>query len=354
MKTTRRAFLQSCALSAASVSLPFDFGGRTAIVGLGNAGFDHLDALLQVPPFKITAIADLRRERCDEAVKRIIAAGGDAPSCYSDGEELLRRENPDVLVIATCDRAHDGLLALAAQNRCHAVVEPMPSGSAKAWEQLCHQFARSGRQLHVVAPWRTEKALWEVVTAVRDSAESIVQARIECAEQVPLSQSSWKGSLELGGGPFSHGLFSLLDALALCNNQPIPSIAFATGTWGGRRQRDGHGNILLGGMKLQDGCDVALQYLEGTKPESVLTLSTRNQTFSWSPDRNTGLMAFWREMQVALPRADFGRGKPESFVGATALAHAWANSYLQAGTLNVAGLSSPWCSAMWHPISNLT
>lgn len=85
------------------------------IIGLGRAGWNlHMEPMLQMPGFKIVAVADPIEERCREAAK---LAGCKMFSCT---EDLLSGSSAELVVVASPSLSHyaDAALALAAGRHC--------------------------------------------------------------------------------------------------------------------------------------------------------------------------------------------------------------------------------------------
>ena len=94
---------------------------RTAVVGLGRAGWDiHVAQLRQRPDFKIVDVADPDPHRLDEA-SRALGCG-----THSDLAGLLKTSKADLVVIATPSFSHeeDSLKVLKSGRHC-LVEKPM-------------------------------------------------------------------------------------------------------------------------------------------------------------------------------------------------------------------------------------
>jgi UDP-N-acetyl-2-amino-2-deoxyglucuronate dehydrogenase len=87
------------------------------VIGLGEIGAVHCDALLQIPQAKLLAVADINEARA----KQIAAQTGAQP--YQDYQELLAREDIDAVIIATPDHLHKEPCIHAAKAGKHILVE---------------------------------------------------------------------------------------------------------------------------------------------------------------------------------------------------------------------------------------
>lgn len=87
------------------------------VIGLGEIGAVHCDALLQIPQAKLLAVADIDETRA----KQIALQTGAQP--YQNYQELLAREDIDAVIIATPDHLHKEPCIQAAKAGKHILVE---------------------------------------------------------------------------------------------------------------------------------------------------------------------------------------------------------------------------------------
>ncbi len=87
------------------------------VIGLGEIGTVHCDALLQIPQAKLLAVADI-----DEAKAKQIAQQTGAQA-YQDYKDLLAREDIDAVIISTPDHLHKEPCIHAANAGKHILVE---------------------------------------------------------------------------------------------------------------------------------------------------------------------------------------------------------------------------------------
>lgn len=103
---------------------------KVAFIGLGNRGSDHLKLVDALCPDKatITAICDVQQEKVDAALEELKKSGhGQTPTVYSgntDGwKEMIRRDDIDLVIIATPWEDHAPMSILSMQNGKHVAVE---------------------------------------------------------------------------------------------------------------------------------------------------------------------------------------------------------------------------------------
>ena len=100
---------------------------RVGFIGIGARGSGLLDNLLNIEGVAIKAVCDLVPERVKGIQQRIVAKGQPEPAGYSksetDFENLCRREDIDVVYIATPWDWHVRMAVSAMKNGKHAMTE---------------------------------------------------------------------------------------------------------------------------------------------------------------------------------------------------------------------------------------
>lgn len=116
----RRHFLKSSA--AASVvysSLPFYSAIRNtqkvriALIGCGWWGMNILREAIAAQGIKVVGLCDVDRSARDKTAAEVKSLNGDTPKLYNDYREMLQREKPQIVIVATPDHWH-ALTAIAA------------------------------------------------------------------------------------------------------------------------------------------------------------------------------------------------------------------------------------------------
>lgn len=105
---------------------------RYALIGTGQMGHGHIGALKHVDGVRLVAAADTceqSRTRCRETV------GPDMP-IYDNHRELLARERPDAVVIATPNCTHADLVCDALASGCHVLSEKPMSSTLEGCNQV--------------------------------------------------------------------------------------------------------------------------------------------------------------------------------------------------------------------------
>lgn len=90
---------------------------KVAVLGAGAIAGQHFDAIRRTDGFVACAVADIQLERAQAIAETYGIAA------YSDYQELIRQERPDVVVIALPHFLHRETAIFAAENGCHLMLE---------------------------------------------------------------------------------------------------------------------------------------------------------------------------------------------------------------------------------------
>jgi predicted dehydrogenase len=93
---------------------------RYAVVGCGSFSRNHLRALIGIEDVEIVAFMDKHIEQC-EAKKKLFEL--EDVRCYNDHNEMLAKEDIDVVTVVTSDREHKQATIDALRAGCHVVCE---------------------------------------------------------------------------------------------------------------------------------------------------------------------------------------------------------------------------------------
>jgi predicted dehydrogenase len=90
---------------------------NVGVIGLGEIGAIHCEALMQLPQAKLLAVADIDEVRAKHMAQQT------GTQSYQDYQELLAREDIDAVIIATPDHLHKEPCIHAAKAGKHILVE---------------------------------------------------------------------------------------------------------------------------------------------------------------------------------------------------------------------------------------
>jgi predicted dehydrogenase len=153
----RRAFLRVAAggTLAKFASAPFVLGStegksfRTALIGTGWWGKNILKEGIASGRCKVVALADVDANALEVAGDQVNDLNGDTPKLYRDHRELLEREKPDLVIIASPDHWHALHTIDALKAGAHVFVEK-PTGHSVGESKAMLKAAReAGRVVQV-------------------------------------------------------------------------------------------------------------------------------------------------------------------------------------------------------------
>jgi predicted dehydrogenase len=157
----RRAFLHSSAAAGAVAALPFsiraaDKAGkkyRTALIGAGWWGGNIVAEAMASGQCEIVAVCDVDRRALDPTVEKITKLSGDQPRSYRDYRELLAKEKPEIVIVATPDHWHALPTIAAVKAGAHVYVEK-PTAHTIAESQAMVRAARAANRVVQVGTHR--------------------------------------------------------------------------------------------------------------------------------------------------------------------------------------------------------
>lgn len=108
---------------------------RVGIIGCGNVALgDHVPAYLSLPDYQLVAIADPTPARLE--LGRTIS-GLDAGDCHTDAQELLARDDLDLVDVCTPQHLHRDLVIEAVSSGRHVLSEkPLATTPRDAWAMV--------------------------------------------------------------------------------------------------------------------------------------------------------------------------------------------------------------------------
>ena len=171
---------------------------HVGVIGLGM-GRGHVAGYQTHPNAEVVAVADLDESRLEEVGARLGIARR-----YRSGEEMLDKEDLDVVSVATPNKTHKPLTIAALEAGCHVLCEkPMAMSAAEAREMLA-AASRTGRRLMINFSFRFN----EVADALKKQVDAGVLGKVYFVRTVWQRRrgipalGGWFGRKELsGGGP---------------------------------------------------------------------------------------------------------------------------------------------------------
>lgn len=204
---------------------------RIALIGCGRVGAWLEDDPLRVKPAShlggikkiidnkevkkglvLAAVCDISHERllrCRERWKLYIK--GD--NLYTDYKELIYKEKPDIIIIATWTSSHRDIAVYAAQNGVKGIVLEKPAATTLA---QAREIVNTCKQYHVKLVVNHERRWGPLYRKTKEIIENKVLGYLKLIYGNVLSRSAPRGAWpevlkEVGGGPLLHDGTHLID-----------------------------------------------------------------------------------------------------------------------------------------------
>lgn len=267
-------------LAPAGRSAPVSPAGSTraelgiGLVGCGRVSTLHLDAASGVRGARLVAATDLVTERAERAAARYGAA-----ICGSV-EELVSRDDVDLVVVATPSGTHAELGALAARAGRHVLVEkPMDVDPAAARQlvTVCHERAVT---LSVISQHRFDPGTVRLKTAIDElEIDPVVLAEGRVwwyRDEDYYRADSWRGTRALDGGALMNQGIHTLDLLRWLLG-PATSIS-------------AHATTALHAIEMEDTLTATIRFARGTLATLAVTTAAapgQAETLSFAGPQGT-------------------------------------------------------------------
>lgn len=172
---------------------------RIGLIGAGSIGKIHAHSIKSIEDVELSAIVDIKPERAKD-----LAEGCDVKRVYTDYIEMLDREHPDAVVIATPNYLHAKMAIESLTRGVHVFCEKPMAMNAREAEEMVKARDRSGRilMLGMCQRFRNDsKAIKEIV--LNGELGDIYFTKITLLRRAGIpGMGSWFTTKALsGGGP---------------------------------------------------------------------------------------------------------------------------------------------------------
>ena len=234
---------------------------RVGVVGLGYAGEQHLKNFVRMPNVEAVALAGLEEERLRELGGRY-----GVPNLYESWEELVARDDLDVVSIGAPNHLHAPIAIAALERGRHVLCEkPLARTGSEAYG-IVRAAREADRAVHIAFTQRERGD----VQALKRHVEEGNLGRIYHAKATWMRRNGipgmggWFTSKEMaGGGPLIDLGVHMVDmALFLMGDPEVESVSCATYAELGPRGRGGWaGNGLMTGDRPYEVEDLATAFI---------------------------------------------------------------------------------------------
>jgi predicted dehydrogenase len=268
MTSTRRQFLRTTALATSLVSAaPFIRAAdpakkyRTALIGCGWWGNNILREAIASERLKVVGLCDVDTRARDITAERVHDLNGDSPAKHNDFRELLEKEKPEIVLIASPDHWHALQTIAAVKSGAHVFVEKPTGHTVNESRAMLHAARQSGRVVQVglhrrIGPHHVNAVKFLKSGAVGDVGMVRIFANggggrerpapnleppegldwdLWCgpAPKRPFSQKlhpgGWRGFLDYANGQLGDWGVHWLDQVLWWSEEPYPKRVYCTG-----------------------------------------------------------------------------------------------------------------------------
>lgn len=117
---------------------------KIVLVGCGQIADGHISEIKKIKTAQIVAVCDLEILMAEQAAIRY-----EIPGFYSDFEEMLKQEKPDVVHIATPPSSHVNLVKLAVDYDCHVYLEKPIAPTHEDGEEILRYVKEKGKKFTI-------------------------------------------------------------------------------------------------------------------------------------------------------------------------------------------------------------
>ncbi len=190
---------------------------KCAIVGCGGIAQVHGEALAELETADLRAFADIRPERAEAMAEKYHG------HAYSSLEELLEKEDLDVLHICTPHVLHTPMAKMAAERGIHVFTEKPPVIRREQWEELKGLAEKVRIGVCFQNRYNASVQLLRELLASGTPGKLLgARAFVTWHREAPYyTESGWRGSLETeGGGALINQAIHTMDLLVRFLGRP--------------------------------------------------------------------------------------------------------------------------------------
>ncbi|WP_024293134.1 Gfo/Idh/MocA family protein [Lacrimispora indolis] len=237
---------------------------RVGIIGCGNIGGVHAMVLNEIEEVSLCALADNRLERAEEYSARFT---GRKAKAYGSMEEMLEKEELDVVHICTPHHCHVPMASDALKKGLHVFMEKPPAISREQFNELLRVSDQSRGRLGICFQNRyneTTKKVNELLAQGMLGRIKGGRAFVTWHRDAPYyTESGWRGKLETeGGGALINQSIHALDLLLSWLGKPVKTEAAM------------NNHHLKGIVEVEDTLEAYMTFTEAEEPVSASFYAT--------------------------------------------------------------------------------
>jgi len=119
---------------------------RWGMIGTGKRCWQHIKVVQRFPECRIAALCDIRKERLDHALDM---CKSDPPAAYEDYKELLKRDDLDIILVATPNYLHCEMVIAGLESGRHVLTEKPMGITVEECNAMIAAAGKCGKILQV-------------------------------------------------------------------------------------------------------------------------------------------------------------------------------------------------------------
>lgn len=226
---------------------------RAGIIGCGNIARVHARALKSMENVRIQAFADCKPER---AYGYKDDYGTEESNCWFSLEEMLEKDQIDVLHICTPHNLHVPMAEMALAHGIHVFMEKPPAICCEDFFRLQKEVERSGRYVGICFQNRYNESVMEAFKELEQGKiGKVIGARAFLTwhrDEKYYKESGWRGKKETeGGGVLINQAIHTLDLLVQFLGKPLET------------EGSMHNHHLKGKIEVEDTLEAYIRFEKG-------------------------------------------------------------------------------------------
>jgi len=189
---------------------------NVALIGCGRISFKHIEGFIDnADKLKLTAVCDPVRKRAEEKVSEYQKKVPNTNiAVYEDYREMLEKQKPDIVTIATESGRHPEIAITCLESGCHVICEKPIALSVKDAEKMIAAAKKNKRKLAVCFQNRFNAPVQRMRTALEAGRfgkilHGMIQIRWN-RNDAYYAEAPWRGTWEQDGGTLmnqcTHGI----------------------------------------------------------------------------------------------------------------------------------------------------